>query len=458
MKQALNVLLATAGLALAVVSTQACSTDTDLEFATGGSGGGASSGSLGAGAGTPGGCAVNGQECPVLCDTSLGCVECLDDSDCGAAAPACIYGRCEQCGDKADCPDGQSCYPENHECRPSCTSGQDCTGDAPICDATGACVGCETDMDCPSGEPLCDPLTKQCVECTSSTDCGAASPVCDLPRGDCVLCLVDGDCGDGEVCNDRQCVPTPESCGASEVLCPDGCFDLSSDPAHCGACDTNCGPGTCVSGTCQCGGGSIVCEGACVDPSTDPNHCGGCPGQNCGNGQSCVSGVCQCDNGTQACGQGGCVDTANDPNNCGGCGNQCNQGQYCDGTCKCLPGLTLVNGQCVDTQSNPNACGQGQQQCADVCQNGACVAGCQNPLQECDGACVDLDRNPLHCGDCGNRCDADEVCSNGNCRNWEVGIGCNSCPCSSCGGDFGTCCTFPGDATLVICVDGDCPQ
>ena len=166
---------------------------------------------------------------------------------------------------------GESCFPENHECQPSCTSNQDCTGDAPICDANGACVGCETDADCPSGNPFCDATTKQCVECTSNADCGAASPVCDVQRGECEVCLVDAECNAGEVCNgDNQCQPAPESGGHGEVLCQDGCFDLSSDPAHCDDCNNDCGPGTCVSGACQYVGNTLRCEAAMRRPVDRP--------------------------------------------------------------------------------------------------------------------------------------------------------------------------------------------
>jgi hypothetical protein len=171
-----------------------------------------------------------------------------------------------------------------------------------------------------------------------------------------------------------------------------------------------------------------------------------------------VSGVCQCATGTVPCGQG-CADTANDPNHCGGCNVQCAGDEYCNGTCQCRPGLVSSNGSCVDPLSDAGNCG-GQGPCGGatpLCQNGACVQQCGNNLDACDGGCVDYDTSPLHCGDCNNPCGQDEVCSNGNCRPFEVGVGCTSCPCQACGGDFQSCCAYPGDPTLTICVDGDCP-
>lgn len=40
----------------------------------------------------------------------------------------------------------------------------------------------------------------------------------------------------------------------NETMCPDGCFDLNSDPLHCGSCSTVCTGGqTCASGKCTTG-------------------------------------------------------------------------------------------------------------------------------------------------------------------------------------------------------------
>jgi hypothetical protein len=117
------------------------------------------------------------------------------------------------------------------------------------------------------------------------------------------------------------------------------------------------------------------------------------------------------------------------------------------------------NGGCVDPLTNPANCG-GQGPCGNntpFCQSGSCVQQCNGNTQECNGACVNTETDPLHCGSCDNVCAQDEVCSNGSCRQFQVGVGCNSCPCQACGGDFQSCCGYPGDATLTICVDGQCP-
>jgi len=151
-------------------------------------------------------CSLGKQECSVLCDPDLGCVECVGDGDCGAAAPACIHGHCVQCNDNTDCQMGQSCFPRNGSCQTSCTDNGDCEDNEPICDTmTGQCVGCMANTDCDGGSPFCDLQTKQCSECLSDGDCGTAQPNCDLSELECVQCAVDSDCADNEICEGHSC-------------------------------------------------------------------------------------------------------------------------------------------------------------------------------------------------------------------------------------------------------------
>jgi hypothetical protein len=347
---------------------------------------GAPSGGAGAtGAGAAGACSVEGRACdPLLCDPGLGCVECTKDGDCGAVEPACVAGRCEQCGDNADCKTpGTACFPKDHTCQPACQSAASCNGDAPICDqATGACVGCKVPADCMPDAPICSELTKQCVECQKNGECGAAEPFCDLEAGKCRQCLLDGQCAAGMLCIDHSCQKAPSS--------------------SCGAGQKDCGPGV-----------------GCVDPSADPRHCGAC-NKSCQNEELCAGGHCEC-----------------------------------------KPGLSAVDGKCVDLSSDPSHCGAIGKLCggsSPLCQDGDCVRGCDGGKAACDEACVDLKTHPLHCGDCGKHCNKDEVCVDGSCESWGVGLGCASCPCNaSCVGDFATCCTYPG-AAVIICVEGgQCP-
>jgi hypothetical protein len=81
-------------------------------------------------------------------------------------------------------------------------------------------------------------------------------------------------------------------------------------------------------------------------------------------------------------------------------------------------------------------------------------------LQNCDGfpdqcgdSCTNTNTDPLNCGDCGEACNADELCSDGNCEEY-VPAECDSCPCDSCDGELGNCCEIDGYGP--VCIDGDC--
>ena len=47
----------------------------------------------------------------------------------------------------------------------------------------------------------------------------------------------------------------------------------------------------CISGVCQCGAGQVNCQDGCYDLSADPDHCGNCD-HACKVSQTCESGQC----------------------------------------------------------------------------------------------------------------------------------------------------------------------
>lgn len=151
-------------------------------------------------------CSLGGQKCAFGCSDSLGCVDCLSDSDCGARS--CVQGRCEDCAVSTDCGAGQACFPGSFTCETACTGNADCdNGNANICETnSGACVECLTDTDCPQDNPICDPVRKECGECAADIDCPQTDPVCDLQNGECRECLVDDHCPSGTLCGtDHKC-------------------------------------------------------------------------------------------------------------------------------------------------------------------------------------------------------------------------------------------------------------
>lgn len=230
-------------------------------------GGAGDTGAFGTTSGGAGACAGG---CPgsLLCDGQLGCVTCLADGDCGSASPFCIAGSCEQCETSGDCQAGASCYPGDHECKPSCSSSADCTsGDATLCDtATGACVECVAGTDCADGE-LCDPTFGQCSECLTDGDCGVTQPHCDRADGECRECLGDGHCAAGQVCSDGHCVSA--SC-ASDADCGGERPRCDTAAASCVECLAHA---DCESGGQPLCGPDHVCVRCLVDADCDGQVC-----------------------------------------------------------------------------------------------------------------------------------------------------------------------------------------
>lgn len=251
----------TAGAALLVLATiAACAAD---EALFGDSGTGASAGA--------GGSCANG----FFPDPSLGCVQCTSDAGCDGAHPFCVAGACVECGVSSDCGAGESCFPENHECEPSCASSDDCSsGDASLCDVpSGACVECVDSTQCQQG--VCNPTFGICAECLGSEDCAAGEPYCQVDEGRCRECLADVHCAPGDICSGHHCAPatcaSDADCAEDEPRCdvPSGsCRECLSDADCAGGSDPRCGR-----------------SGECVRCLTD-DDCGGgqCEDQNCKGG------------------------------------------------------------------------------------------------------------------------------------------------------------------------------
>ncbi|WP_437734842.1 MXAN_6577-like cysteine-rich protein [Sorangium sp. So ce1335] len=91
------------------------------------------------------------------------------------------------------------------------------------------------------------------------------------------------------------------------------------------------------SGGMLCAPGLAACDGACVDVTSDPQHCGGCETR-CARDETCTDGACLCKAGLEAC-AGKCVDLTRSQEHCGRCDAACGPGLVCqEGTCLCLVG------------------------------------------------------------------------------------------------------------------------
>lgn len=262
-------------------------------------------------------------------------------------------------------------------------------------------------------------------------------------------------------CQDGVCVA---DCPGAEIACDGMCIDASSDPTNCGRCGEDCGAaGVCDNGICSCPADTMSCPDGCVDVMTDRNNCGFCE-NDCNAGEECIGGTCVCAAGTTDCGGGVCADVSFDPLHCGMCGMACADVQMCrDDSCECRPGTLPLGDGCVNPEANPASCFEWPdgtpatcEGATPLCEDGVCVADCSGGRESCGGGCVDTNTDPQNCGDCGEICAVNEVCSNGDCREFAVAVGCDTCPCDACGGD--NCCAYPGGAPgHNICVDGDCP-
>lgn len=325
--------------------------------------------------------------------------------------------------------------------------------------ATGALGGCESSLtlaetghdDCgPGGECapgyVCQSATNKCVSesttITSGTGAAAGSGTSSAGGGT-------GSKGTGAGGTASTGGATSSSsaggsggataCPEDTTNCGGSCVDVSSDPTHCGDCQTTCGApvsgadtgqATCESASCDvsCGGAATECavEGgeACVDTKTDSRHCGAC-GVACAPGTKCVN--------------SGCV-------------------------AACGPGLTSCGGQCVNLQTAHQHCGTCATKCTTAlgglpaCSKGSCQSACAAGLTACaagilgEKSCANLQVDPKNCGACDNECASGQLCVMGQCEGFLYAAACWEC---GNGNAFPQCCTSGGQ---TICVTGDCPQ
>jgi len=241
-----------------------------------------------------------------------------------------------------------------------------------------------------------------------------------------------------------------------DTRCGEELVDLSSNPDHCGECDTACGSHEeCLNGNCVCEQGTEACSGACVDLDSNADHCGNCDTA-CPSEASCRSGSCRCDDSDLDLCSGECVDTTRDSDHCGACDEACAVGASCDnGTCACDDDdFEVCAGRCVDLTTDEANCGG----CGDACPSGAtCTASrcvCPSGRTVCSGACVDVATDEEHCGGCGNDCNvshATSVCQNGTCAGEECSDGYGDCNGDLFMGEAGDGCEVATDSDEMHC-------
>jgi hypothetical protein len=187
----------------------------------------------------------------------------------------------------------------------TCTASQDCCdgicvdtqNNATHCGTCGNACDSEKSSGCTAGSCTCNFASA----CTGDSTCCATG--CKNTMTDAQNCGLCGrPCGPGETCMGGQCVcgTTGSECQGGLDCCPAGCVDTSMDEANCGTCGMTCtGGDLCTGGACACAFtcppplplfSKVVCCGdGCYDICTDPAHCGGCPATTC---DTCDLGGC----------------------------------------------------------------------------------------------------------------------------------------------------------------------
>ncbi len=155
--------------------------------------------------------------------------------------------------------------------------------------------------------------------------------------------------------------------------------------------------------------------------------------------------------GAQACCNGICTDTNTDTNNCGQCGNACLPGPSPDcvmGLCgcsgfsgqACAAGDTCCSNGCKNLLTDTSNCGECGKKCSagQVCSNGTCSCGSAGaqctgtqiccPAGSPSATCVDKNTDNKNCGYCGNQCQNNGACVNGLCPTANCGPGGTPCP------------------------------
>ena len=210
--------------------------------------------------------------------------------------------------------------------------------------------------------------------------------------------------------------PTLVSCPLGELPCGNGCIDVTSDNANCGACGQTCGAdqlcsaGVCIgmNNACFVNNGGCSADAFCMD-------IGGAPACLCkpnffGDGQTC--------NACTVCGAGDFASTACTPTTdavCSTCAQGCPKGKFesqpCGGNsdlvctmCSQCPAGTYIDMYCSGVQDT--MCAACSANCLQCFGQGQCIE-CEPGYTLSQGVC-----NPPMCGN--GVLEGTEACDDGN--------------------------------------------
>ena len=249
--------------------------------------------------------------------------------DCGSCDCPTPCGECLICQSGPNTPG--ACVPDPAQ------MGEPCGSAGQVCQSSGVCA-CAAGT-CANPAPIC--ASGACAACTASSACVAAGLGGVCCAGSCYdgVCCGAGDClaAGAPDCVGHDCVCPSNgdvACAGDATCCPDGCFDLQTDPDHCGACQTACANPTpaCVGGACaSCTANSQcpvcqVCEGGqCVADASLQHTCT----TPCPSGEWCDAGACAAIQAT--------VRLPDCQSVCGGSMEVCGQTVTCPPCNQCMP-------------------------------------------------------------------------------------------------------------------------
>lgn len=245
-----------------------------------------------------------------------------------------------------------------------------------------------------------------------------------------------------------NCDPDHMDCNNDPI---DGCeVDIKNSIEHCGGCNRLCNP---ANATGKCVNKSCIIESC----NTDFENCNGD-----------ISDGCE-------------ANLKNSVANCGYCNHNCGDNSLCnEGLCICKTGFkdcdnNLNNGCEVDILSDLANCGDCNKRCAtdntflNECENGECkIVTCNLGFEDCDkivsnGCEKDLRNDKDNCGSCGNKCNQNATCKNGECQcivgyancngNWSDGCEVNLNSNQTCGTD---CSNITNCSSNAYCSNGQC--
>ena len=309
-----------------------------------------------------------------------------------------------------------------------CASHIENNNDVQACHDTSEEYFCPLDTVCCQG---------QCVK-LSEENCGTCGNVCH-----------EFEACEKQASGQYQCVCAADHLPCSLSCCASGCVELSTNPANCGTCGTQCEQSQiCTKGICQCSTPLSACGGECVDKKTNVKHCGEC-GNVCPDSTNtslhleysiCQDGYCNV-----KCVTGYSNDDVDLSNGCEKslfeCGNGiADEGEECDKndlrgqTCNtkmgsgfagmptCKPDCTLDLSSCVSTGPYQSTCGNNVKEVWEVCDgtdlnNKTCETevgkgstGTLKCMENCDEFITD-GCSPKEDSKCGNKMlDAGEEC------------------------------------------------